>query len=70
MGRTVSGSSRRKPRATGVKASDPKWGIKNTSKGNTKSLGARAARLFGTSRFNTPSNQGALKRKTIKGQVQ
>ena len=70
MARTVRGSSTRKGKPAGLKASDPKWGIKNTSKGNTKSLGARAARLFGTSRFNVPSNQGALKRKTIKGQVQ
>lgn len=68
--KSVGGSSRRKTKATGTKASDPKWGIKNTSRGNTKSLGARTARLFGTSKFSTPSNQGALKRKTIKGQVQ
>lgn len=66
----VGGSSRGKPRATGIKAGDPKYGIKNTSKGNTKSLGLRAAKMFGTSKFRTPSGQAALKRKTIKGQVQ
>lgn len=70
MAGTVHGSSRRKTKATGLKAGDPKWGIKNTSKGSAKSLAAKTARLFGTGRFSTPSNQGALKRKTIKGQVQ
>jgi hypothetical protein len=62
-------SSRKQPKPTGLAPTDPKYGIKNTSSGNTASLGRKVARLLGTSKFRTPSNQSALTRKTVKGQV-
>lgn len=62
-------SSTKQPTPKGIQAGDPKYGITNTSRGSVESLGARTAKLFGTGRYKTPSGQGNLTSKTVKGQV-
>lgn len=68
-GKRYNRSSTRQPTPRGIKAGDPKYGIKNTSSGTEDSHAARTKRLFGTGKFKTPSGQGALTSKTVKGQV-
>lgn len=62
-------SSRKKQKAVGITPGKPAWGILARSGKSAESLRSRAASMFGTGGYSTPSGQSRLSKKA-KRQVQ